>query len=358
MSRARPAIVQICPAAEGGVHDFAACLAQAWTAEGIATTTWTLSEETDREQPLAARVGDRVAGSATGAPVTLLLHFSGYGYATRGLCTWLVDALRPLAARPSGRPRIVIVFHELFAAGPPWRSAFWLGPWQAAIAGRLAGLADAIWTNTEHHAGWLRPRAQPGAGLVVRPVFSNVGEPAALPQWQGRQPRAIVFGSAATRARALAGLRGREAMLRQLGVEELVEVGHGPACTAPPTALAHRALGRLDGDALTRALAESRFGLLDYPARYLGKSGVLAAYAAHGCAVLDTGAPGRAYDGLACGRDYIALGAAGGHGRDAMAATTSLAAMAARLHRWYADHRLSRQAQELLSLASGGSPDH
>src|SRR5262245_37681211 len=54
----------------------------------------------------------------------VLLHYVNYGFQERGVPYRLLSILRALRKRQRGR--FVTVFHELFASGPPWRSAFWL----------------------------------------------------------------------------------------------------------------------------------------------------------------------------------------------------------------------------------------
>jgi hypothetical protein len=264
------------------------------------------------------------------------------------MCFWLLDELTRLKRQQGNQLRTVVVFHELFASGPPWRSAFWLSRLQATIAARLARQADALWTNTEHHARWLRKAAGPTVPLRMRPVFSNIGEPQAVRCNAMRVPRVVVFGSGTTRQRALDALRGQEERLRQLGIVELVEVGGGRPSRHLPRGLACRHAGRLAPAEIATLLESSRFGLLDYPSRYLAKSGVFAAYAAHGCVILNTSPLGRDTDGLFAGRDYLVLPALIG----ADVHTSAHEARSNDVLRWYARHRLAKQAQELLMLAT------
>jgi hypothetical protein len=309
-----------------------------------------LSNDFARERSLAERIEDVLASVkdvSSSARTSVVLHYSGYGYGQRGLCFWLLDQIRSVRERHRGTLRLVVVFHELYASGPPWRSAFWLTPAQAWLAARLAGAADALWTNSEHHANWLRGKVPGRVPLEVRPVFSNVGEPDRLPAWADRLPQAVVFGSASTRQRAFDALHAHEGVLRRIGVEAIVEVGPGAASTRSTSTLQHHHFGRLDTNALSQLLLASQIGLLDYPSTVLGKSGVLAAYAAHGCAVLNTRPCGPNADGLVAGSDYLA-------GQSLVVSdSANLEAMSSRLCAWYAGHRLTQQASELLALSRG-----
>lgn len=338
-------VVQVAPEGQGGVRDHMDGLNDAWSRAGVACAALALSREAARERPLHRRVADLLAERSIpdAGGCVILLHFSGYGYARRGLCGWLVDELVAARAALGPRLRIAVMFHELFASGPPWRSAFWLSPWQAHIAARLARLADVLWTNSEHHARWIR-RVTGGARPVhVRPVFSTVGEPADPPPLAERRPWVVVFGSLSTRRRAFDALRGREGQLRRLGVEELVEVGYGGS--AGPIGLSCRHVGALPPAALTRLLRNARFGLIEYPSIHLGKSGVFAAYAAHGCVAINAAADGPPADGLVCGHHYVALGA--------WPLPTALERTAQAACAWYAGHGLPRQAGEMLGAFDG-----
>lgn len=345
-SSATPVLVQLAPPGRGGVFDYLQCLKAEWAALGVSSHVIALSRELAGQRSLAERIAE--CGMQSSQPCALVLHFSGYGYAQRGLCFWLLAELRALRAQRREGLRLVVVFHELFASGPPWRSAFWLSRWQALIAARLARMADALWTNAEQHAHWLAPVVGPATPIRVRPVFSNVGEPGVPPATRGRQATAVVFGAASTRQRVFDELRRHEATLRSLGIEELLEIGNGPESTGGPTTIPRRHAGRLEPPELGRLLQASRFGLLDYPSQLLGKSGVFAAYAAHGCVVLDTGRPGPDTDRLVMGSHYLSLQAMPG----APDLPASCEAIAARLSSWYADHRLTNQARDLLALAT------
>ena len=155
------------------MSDYLHCLQAEWARNDMLSQVISLSKELAAERSLVERVGD-----CTDQPSScvFILHFSGYGFGRRGLCFWLLDELKRLRATHNN-VRLIVVFHELFTTGePPWRSAFWLSRLQAQIATRLARMADALWTNTEQHARWLRYTVGPTIPVHLQPVFSNVGE--------------------------------------------------------------------------------------------------------------------------------------------------------------------------------------
>ena len=335
-------IVQLIAPVSGGVRDHAQALQAAWAAQGLPSALIDHDRARRRTEPLAGRL------QALGAR-RLLVHFSGYGYHPRGLSGWLADELQAVRALPGGGPRVLSFFHELFAEGaPPWRSAFWLAPAQARAAARLARLSDVVVTNAERHAAWLRRHHAQVA--VPRPVFSNVGEPVAPAPAEGRAPLLVVFGGEGTRRRALALLQRHAETLRAWGLQEVVEVGSGAPWAGPPLPLAHRFAGRLGEAELAALLARAAWGLIAYPSDLLAKSSVYAAYAAHGCVVLNAEPPRGDADGLQAGRHYLALeqgpGAAPGAARRQALAEANRA--------WYEGHAIAPQAAALRALLESG----
>src|SRR5262249_35920219 len=86
--------------------------------------------------------------SAATKALAVILHFSGYGYHKRGVPFWLVQGLR-IWSRSAGRVPLLAIFHELYATGRPWHSAFWLCPLQKQIARNILNLSSAAITPTD-----------------------------------------------------------------------------------------------------------------------------------------------------------------------------------------------------------------
>lgn len=337
-------LIQIVPRGQGGVRDYLECLKSQWTQAGIESHVIELSQASANTQNLLDRMlslADAGAQPNAQSTFSLLIHFSGYGYERRGLCFWLLREVERAQARLGDRLRVVTMFHELFASGPPWGSAFWLSPLQARIARKLARMSDAIWTNTELHGRWLREQVGALTPITVQPVFSNVGEPAPPTPLSGREPSLVVFGSTSTRRRALAALSRHVGVLKRLGISEILEVGSGQPTPWATVGLGLRFLGRLEQADLGSLLGRSAYGLIEYPPRYLGKSGVFAAYCAYGCVVLNAADTADDCDGLQAGLHFVNLSrsasiANDGHAREAMSRAA---------HAWYEAHSLSRQAE-------------
>jgi hypothetical protein len=316
---------------EGGVKDYAATL------NGLLHGR--LLEATPALPP----------SSLAGADV--ILHYSGYGYAKRGAPLWLLRRLRE--ARPRVRA-FGVFFHELYADGPPWSSAFWLSPLQRYITAELATLADFWLTNREGSARWLNAHAPPRLHRVL-PVFSNLGEGGVHDG--DRRAAVVVLGGAALRAGTYQA--AGDALfdwVRQAGFE-LHDVGPPLADPALAAKLAERGAvvhGRVEADEAARLLSASTYGVLAYPVAYAAKSGVFAAYCAHAvCPVLLSRRSG-VHDGLTP-RHYLSS-------LDAM--TPDLPAawrIGQAANAWYAPHAVQRHLASLHELmgaagATAGAP--
>ncbi len=266
----------------------------------------------------------------------VLLHYVNYGYHRRGCPTGLVAGLARW--RQSGGGRLITLFHEVWATGPPWRSSFWLAPLQQRLAAALVRLSTAMVTSLDLY-GRMVHRWAGGRPVRVMPVFSTVGEPAAVPPFGKRARRMVVFGGAGVRSRtwqeegsALA------AACRELEIEEILDVG--PPAGAPERigGLPVRALGVLPAAEVGSLLLGSRAGFLSYPPPFLPKSTIFAAYCAHGVAPV-------------CSWRRRAQPA--GPVPPLWRTGTDPAQIAEQARSWYAEHTLARQAEVYREMITG-----
>lgn len=126
----------------------------------------------------------------------VLLHYVNYGFQKRGIPFRLLSILRAL--RRQHRGRLVTIFHELYASGPPWTSAFWLRPLQKHLAKAVARLSDACIVSSDNFFSELK-RMAPDARIQLHPVPSGLEEPSlSANQIVDRDPHrwAIVGGTA------------------------------------------------------------------------------------------------------------------------------------------------------------------
>jgi hypothetical protein len=136
----------------------------------------------------------------------VLLHYVNYGFQKRGVPFRLLTILRALVEQHRGR--IVTIFHELYASGPPWTSAFWLRPLQIRLAKAVARLSDACIVSSDNFVSELK-RMVPRARIQLHPVPSGLEEPSLSPnQIIDRDPhRWAIVGGTALAERSLQSFR-------------------------------------------------------------------------------------------------------------------------------------------------------
>lgn len=230
----------------------------------------------------AATLADTVrerANEVNGHAV-ILLEYVGYGYAKRGAPLWVMRGLSRVCGRKG--LSLVTMFHEISASGPIWTSAFWLSPVQSWVARRIARLSEGMMTTHPTGAGTLGQWTE-DTPVTVSPAFSNVGEPDVRPPFEERPPRAVIFGGARTKTALYDTHRAAtQACLERWGIREVVDIGPPGAATPDAFFIPVDQRGIQPANAISDALLDARIGLLQYPAAYATKSGVLAAYMAHG----------------------------------------------------------------------------
>jgi len=215
---------------------------------------------------------------------TVLLHYVGYGYARRGCPTWLIDGLATWYQK-SPNADLVTMFHELYANGMIWSSAFWTSPLQQNLFKRLVRLSDRSITSREDYKIKISQVMAGKHGRVDQlPVFSNVGElnqPIPLRQ---RQRRLVIFGSAGWRCHAYRrSLCHLESTCRDLEITEIIDIGSALGFELPlVNQITVTAVGVRSEEEISQYLSEAIAGFLDYPTEFLGKSTIFAAYCAHG----------------------------------------------------------------------------
>lgn len=292
--------------------------------------------------------------SAPGMPATVLLQYVGYGYEKRGCPVWLVRALSTWRSQDSALcppssvlRRLVTMFHELYAFGPPWRSSFWTSPIQQWAATRLAHTSDSCVSNMRRYADWLGLRAPQHVGRIkTLPVFSNVGEVAEVGSLEARLPRMVIFGGTRWVDELLG--RFREQTLktcRALGVEQIITIGsplHTSRTNLPIPVTEH---GFIEAERVAELIRSSRVGMMNYFPGYLAKSGVFAAYAALGVLpVLPQFNPSQA-DGCLAGETHLLPNQVA-----PVLAKGELQRIADNAWEWYCEHDLKRTADAFATI--------
>lgn len=367
MNRERE-IIQFVPglwAPSDGVAAYARTLARALHDHERLDTRFLCGDPMDRFRSRTDSCGDRTATVGARSPVQVvaalevrcgahqdvpmqgvLVHYANYGYAERGCPFWLIVGLERWKQR-NPRSQLLVMFHEVYASGPPWRSAFWLSPIHRHLAGRLLRLGDHVMTSTELYERALTGLAPQRRGQVLlRPVFSTIGEPAYRIPWSSRRPWLVVLGRSGTEVSAYRRYRSALRTIAQvLSIEKIVDIG--PRARAVPANLAGievQAMGYLPREDVSRLLSESRAGFLDYPSDVLGKSTVFAAYCAHGVVPIITQLRQAGLDGLHEGKHFLLLRQ---EGNGASTSRSHLESMSKAVTDWYRGHALAVQAAAL-----------
>ncbi|PQJ35067.1 hypothetical protein BSZ35_11095 [Salinibacter sp. 10B] len=220
------------------------------------------------------RLADEVKGRAV-----VLLEYSGYGYAKRGAPLWLVRGLRR-ACGDDGMP-LVTVFHEISASGPIWRSSFWLTPVHRWVAKQLVQLSERVFVNRPSGVKQLQQWTPRPSTVVFQPVFSNVGEPDTRTPLDHRDRYAVVFCGKQEKDMLYSRSESLSRVLDAGQVDRLVDIGPRPE-HIPDLTIRHKIKGIQSAKQVSRWLAGARLGFAHRRLDLLTKSGVVAAYLAHG----------------------------------------------------------------------------
>jgi hypothetical protein len=294
-------ILQIVPHAPGGrdgVGDYARILAGCLKKSHDFETTFisaapSASARTEDGYPLLSPLRTVADGRRLEPYGGIVLHYVNYGFNRRGVPVWLPSVLRRLQI--TVRARLVTVFHELYASGSWRQSAFWLRPIQMRIARLIAETSDVAIVSSEvfrEQLTTLAPLKRP----IVRPVFSNLGEPAlSSAEIANRDPhRWIIFGGTELIERSLRSfLRAAVLIAERYAPRELWVFGGAENSTIRRALQAEKTIRThyqpdVDAKVASKIMAASAFGWIDYfrrpddPMPVVLKSGVFATYCAHG----------------------------------------------------------------------------
>ena len=233
-------------------------------------------------QALPARRADDLVAALTRRSDTVLLHYANYAYQSRGCPVWLAEGLLRWRSGAAGR-RLVTSFHEVHASGPPWRSSFWLRPFQRRLAAAVTRCSDAMVTSLPLYREILRTWAR-GKEIALMPVFSAVGEPlTATPFLAERARTVVVFGGEGVRRRAYFSFQSDlSRVARAFDAEEIWDIGPAIDTPAAVAGIPVRKMGVLPPAEVSARLSNAVAGFVAYPPAFLAKSGIFAAYCAHG----------------------------------------------------------------------------
>lgn len=369
MSIFKRPVLQIIPRLPGtldGVGDYALNLAKALHAYDGRKTVFIVAQRTAVASSEGFRVISGLSESSFEAGGEecddVILHYVNYGYQERGVPFSLRTFARRL--RQQLRGRWLTNFHELYAWGPPWKSAFWLRPVQVKIARDLIDISDACFVSNPTIEQAIR-EYDSSQKTYLAPVLSNLGEPKLI-DFSDLSPRKwAICGGTVLVARSLASFQHIQGAIpasyapRQLEViggrdnrttRDLVEsVNNGApglTCHYHPEVRPERA---------SELLSQCSFAWLDYfgagkmwPGMIL-KSGSFAACCAHGVVPVLSHQEGPfAVDGATFPGPYFIV-----PGAVSLPSLKSLQAIRQDIHEWYQAHassaRLARVYTEALA---------
>jgi len=350
-------VVPRLPPAIDGLGDYALNLARQLRQDfGITThflvgdPTWTGNQEIE-EFPIS-QVTERSANTLLSllpsGKSTVLLHYVGYGYAQRGCPFWLVEGLQRWRTANANH-HLVTMFHELYASGLPWTSAFWLSPWQRNLVARLVRLSDRAITSKQLYGDILHKLSKSKhTHISAIPVFSNVGEPQNLLPLAKRQRRLVVFGGRNRRLRIYQhSLAVLSRTCKMLKIKEVVDIGAATGLTlSPVNGVPIVEMGQRPASVISTILSNSLAGFLDYSPDFLAKSTIFAAYCAHGMLPVNTCCNTLPVDGVESGKHYWIP--------DEQATKLhndrEWQAIADNAYTWYQSHDLTAQAKIVANL--------
>jgi hypothetical protein len=275
---ARATVLQIVPHLPGtfdGVGDYALNLAKALSADHGITTTFVVAEKTSMTSKDGYAV---ISGLNRDMPAKLareyehvILHYVNYGYQARGTPFCLRAFAKQL--RRELRGRWITTFHELYASGPPWKSAFWLRPIQVQIARDMINASTScVVSNVPIEKAIHAYDA--GKQIHLVPVMSNFGEPE-LTEFDAVSPnRWAICGGAALIARSLRLFEQLHQLIPETFAPEHLDLlgGHEEICfSAILDRLKRRRPGlschyypEVSADLASEVLRRSSFGWIDY----------------------------------------------------------------------------------------------
>ncbi len=361
MSTTRPLLIQVVAQLKPGrcgVSDHALLLAQELEAAfGIETAFAVVNSSAPCETPFRRvycgqpQLQEACTALSQGQAAAVLVHLSGYGFSRDGAPAELAAALERV--REEGHFRTAVYFHELYATGMPWRSAFWHSRRQQRAVGRIARECDLLVTNIGRHAAWLERQAPRRSQQPVRvlPVFSNVGEAETLVPMAEREPVMAIYGLAATRRHAYEQISLLAETLCGLGTKGILDIGPGAVAPAEAGGIPVRRMGEMSATELGQTLSRARYGFVQHGAHCMAKSGVLAGLCAWGVVPLIAKPFVDEYDGLRDGIQVISpQTAAGARGAD-------LESCSQAAWRWYAAHGLRAHASMYRDWLLSGTED-
>ena len=221
----------------------------------------------------------------------VILHFSGYGYASRGLCFNLIKSLEIWKQNKSNR-KLITIFHEIYATGPFYRMSFWTSFLQKYLAKKLYRLSDICLATSKQNQFILSSFGKKKK-IIYSNVFSNVGELKKNKKIKERKKNEIIFGNTYQKKILYKDIvlnkNKYEILLKKMSVTEIIDIGPKVNISKSVSfkTINLKSIGIRTKSYISYLLANSKVGLVYYPVGQMTKSGIVAAYAAHGLVIIN-----------------------------------------------------------------------
>ena len=277
-------IIQIVPALPphiDGVGDYACNLANELQKSGIHTVfiSYKNCDSTDFDcYNLNLKTSKLVLLLKSLSIQKIFVNYVSYGYHKRGIPLKLLFKLIRLKKHGF---KIYCFFHEFIASGKIYHSSFWLKPLQRYIGFMILKLSEHSFCSTEFVFSILKSKSPKVYNIGI---FSNINPITKPINWQNRQNFAIIFGSLQSRQKVY----NSESLLKvcqQTEIEKIIDIG--PGVIEYPTEIKIEKMGVRSHIEISQMLASAKWGIINYRDLLIDKSGIFAAYAAHGIAVIN-----------------------------------------------------------------------
>ena len=210
-----------------------------------------------------------------------ILHYGPYGYSRIGEPAQFVGAIEEFAKQTN----LLVFFHELYASGKPWQRAFWTNREQRNCVDRLMRVAKVAFASNGKYMRSLQRINPVGRDLIEIPIFSNVGEPVEVLPLAQRARQLVIFGQLPNRVRLYSKhCRTLTDICRLLKIEKVIDLGSGQSPLIPSVLGQAKveSVGWVDEKQVSAWMSDSIAGVVAYWPDVWEKSGVVAAYGAHG----------------------------------------------------------------------------
>ena len=287
-------IIQICPTFPpntGGVGNYTKLLADFLKKKKI-NSKILVSDHLDNRNKKQSSFGKNKNLSSLLEKINsnvVILHFSGYGYATRGLCFNLIKSLEKWKQNNKNR-KLITIFHEIYAIGPIYRMSFWTSLPQKYLAKKLLKLSNVALVTSKQNNITLSSFDKKKI-IIYSNVFSNIGEIKKNKKFHARKNIAIIFGNTYQKQilykDILVNKNQYDAILKKMSIKKIIDIGPKIEISKQIKFIDIFRVGVKSKKYISLLLRNSKAGLVFYPVNQMTKSGIIAAYASHGLVIIN-----------------------------------------------------------------------